>query len=137
MYNLLIATHGTLAEALKETLKMFTSNVDDVYTVGLTEAGVEDFNIKVLETIDKCYEENKGLLVLVDLFGGTPFNTSMLKIKNKYENVEILTGVNLPLLIEATLMKDNDLSSVIEDLKSIAKESIIMPEKPEIDDDDE
>lgn len=137
MYNLMIVTHGPLASALKETLKMFTSDVEDVYAVGLTETGVEEFKEKVNEALKECYKEGNELLVLVDLFGGTPFNVSMLDIKSKYKNVEIIAGANLPLVIEASLSRSSNLSDVIETLKESAKGAVMSPEKADSSEDDE
>lgn len=137
MYNLMIITHGPLALALKETLKMFTGNVEDVYAVGLTETGVEEFREKVNKALEECYEEGNELLVLVDLFGGTPFNISMLDIKNKYKNVEIIAGANLPLVIEASILRDSNLSDVIETLKESAKGAVLSPERTDSSEDDE
>lgn len=137
MYNLMIVTHGPLASALKETLKMFTGDVEDVYAVGLTESGVEEFKEKVSKAVEDCYEEGKELLVLVDLFGGTPFNISMLEIKSKYKNVEIIAGVNLPLVIEASLSRSSTLSETIESLKESAKGAVMGLEKATSSEDDE
>ena len=137
MYNLMIVTHGPLASALKETLKMFTGDVEDVHAVGLTETGVEEFKEKVNKALEECYEEGKELLILVDLFGGTPFNISMLDIKNKYKNVEIIAGVNLPLVIEASLSRGSNLSDVIETLKESAKCAVMSPERATSSEDDE
>lgn len=137
MYKLMIVTHGPLASSFKETLKMFTSDVDDIHAIGLTESGVEEFKSNVIEVTEKCYEEGKELLVLVDLFGGTPFNVSMLEIKSKYKNVEIIAGINLPLLIEASLLRSSDLQSIIGTLKESAQGSIMIPESSITSDDDE
>lgn len=138
MYNLLIVTHGPLARALKETLKMFTSDVEDIHAVGLTESGVEEFKVKVIDAVDNFYKQGKGLLVLVDLFGGTPFNVAMLELKNKYENVEIITGVNLPLLIEASLLRgSSNLEDIIDTLRESAQGAIISPGENKSSEDDE
>ncbi|SFB10891.1 PTS sugar transporter subunit IIA [Clostridium frigidicarnis] len=127
MYKLMIVTHGTMAEAMKETLRMFTGDVDEVSAVGLNDTGIEDFRERLIEEIKRCYEPEKGLLVLVDLYGGTPFNLSMLEIKNKFENVEIITGVNLPLLIEASLLKTSNLRDIIDSIQESAKTAITTP----------
>lgn len=137
MYKIIIATHGTLAEAFKSTLKMFTNDIDDVYSVGLTETGVEEFKEKIDNIMKKAYEDGKEILVLADLFGGTPFNTAMLEIKGKYKNVEVIAGVNLPLLIEATLLRGEDLKSSMETLKTLAQDAIMIPPSSAVDDDDE
>lgn len=137
MYKIIIVTHGPLASAFKETLKMFTNEIEDVYPVALTEVGVEKFKEKLNETLSECYEEEKGILVLADIFGGTPFNTAMLEIKAKYPNVQIITGINLPLLIEATLLRSGDLKEIIDTLKESAKDGIMVPPSTEFSEDDE
>ncbi|MEO2506735.1 PTS sugar transporter subunit IIA [Clostridium paraputrificum] len=137
MYKIIIATHGHLAEAFKSTLKMFTNDIDDVYSVGLTETGVEEFKEKIDNIMKEAYEDGKEILVLADLFGGTPFNTAMLEIKGKYKNVEVIAGINLPLLIEATLLRGGDLKSSMESLKTSAQDAIMIPPSSAVDDDDE
>lgn len=137
MYKIIIATHGPLAEAFKSTLKMFTNDIDDVYSVGLTETGVEEFKEKIDNIMKEAYEDEKEILVLADLFGGTPFNTAMLEIKGKYKNVEVIAGINLPLLIEATLLRGGDLKSSMESLKASAQDAIMIPPSSAVDDDDE
>lgn len=137
MYNIMVITHGSMAAALKETLKMFTNDADDIYTVGLCDSGVADFTQQVEAEVKKCYEADKELLVLVDIFGGTPFNVGILKIKNQYAGVEIITGVNLPLLIEASLLRQNPLQEVVKNLQEATKESIIIPESANSSEDDE
>ncbi|SHK45871.1 PTS system, mannose-specific IIA component [Clostridium cavendishii DSM 21758] len=128
MYKIMIVTHGNMAASLKETLKMFTNDLEGIHTVGLNESGVENFRERLKKEVEICYEEGKGLLVLADLFGGTPFNTCVLEIKNKYENVEIITGVNLPILIESSLQRDSNLKDIVKDLQQSAKESIVLTE---------
>ena len=87
--------------------------------------------------MNEAYEDGKEILVLADLFGGTPFNTAMLEIKGKYKNVEVIAGINLPLLIEATLLRGGDLKSSMESLKTSAQDAIMIPPSSAVDDDDE
>ena len=61
----------------------------------------------------------------------------MLEIKGKYKNVEVIAGVNLPLLIEATLLRGEDLKSSMENLKTSAQDAIMIPPSSAVDDDDE
>lgn len=60
-----------------------------------------------------------GVLFMVDLFGGSPFNAASI-IAMKHENMEIVTGVNLPMILE--VLGSRDFSSVSE-LLSIAENS--------------
>lgn len=124
MYKILLVTHGELAEALKNTLKMFSSDVDHIHTVSLTEGGVESFKESLIKKMEEIYVEGEEVLVLADLFGGTPFNTALVECYGKYKNIKVVAGVNLPILIEAALMKEMDVEFVANSLTTSGKESI-------------
>lgn len=59
---------------------------------------------KILERMDQCRQSGEaceGILVLTDLFGSTPTNASLAQLRDAADRIEILTGVNLPMLISA------------------------------------
>ena len=119
MINILIATHGPLAEALKESARMFFGDtVDRIISVGLhSEEGVEEYKERIRTAIKDNYDDD-GMLIFVDIFAGTPFNTVAMimdEIKDDYPHLECFSGVNLTLLMEALGMIDNS------DLKELAK----------------
>lgn len=137
MYSVLLLSHGSLAEEFRETLGMFVSNRDYVYAVGLKESGIKKFNDEICNIIERIYSEDKGVLILADLYGGSPFNIAIKEIKSKYNNVEVLAGLNLPMLVEACLMRDNDLK-VVSDIIMGNKENYISRfEMVEVSEDDE
>jgi len=84
---------------------------------------------KELEAAD----EGKGVLVLTDMFGGTPSNISLSFMKE--HRVEVLTGVNLPMLIKlATLRDEKPLEELATFIKSYGQRNIsvaseILPEE--------
>ena len=67
-------------------------------------------------------EECEGVLVFVDLLGGTPFNQAMM-IAADVDNVEVVTGTNLPMLIELLLTRGagSDLSELAEQAVSVGQ----------------
>lgn len=139
MYKILLVTHGELGQGLKNTLKMFNSDIEHVHFVSLDESGVDNFRADLLKKFDEIYVEGEELLVLADLFGGTPFNVAGVELIGKYSGVEIISGVNLPMLLEASLMKEMELIDVIDNLIISGSSSIKKFEKVKIfvDEDDE
>ena len=136
MYDILILTHGPLAQAYKNTLQMFTSNMQGVYALGLDETGVENFREELKEVL-KNISSDKELLVLCDLFGGSPFNIATQELDALSHKVEIVAGVNLPLLVEASIYRENCLQENIEQLKNSAKQSIMQISDVNISEEDE
>jgi PTS system mannose-specific IIA component len=137
MYNILLLSHGSLAEEFKETLGLFMSNNDYVYAIGLKDKGIEKFNHEVCDVVKKIYDEDKGILILTDLYGGSPFNMAINKIKPQYRNVEVLAGLNLPMLVEARLMEGNTLKETVDSIIENKQNYISMFEVLEANEDDE
>ena len=96
MKEILILTHGDFGKALIKSAEMIVGEMENVKSFGL-QPGVspEDFIKEVMTLID---DNTKEYFVLVDLFGGTPFHAAMYLTKNY--DVNVITGVNLPLLVE-------------------------------------
>lgn len=116
--QIVILTHGNLAKELEETSKLFTSN-ERVKTFTLNPHS--DLSIFKKDIEHAIFESDMAdTLALVDLFGGTPFNI-LVKLcnENKYrnKNIEILSGVNLSMLLEAVLNMDN---KSLKEVKNIA-----------------
>lgn len=120
MIKIIIATHGELCNGLLNSLSMFAT-FDEVETISLDERGVEVFkeNFKSLLIRDDNY------LVLTDIAGGTPFNTAFEYKLESQKKIEVLSGVNLPMAIEAVLGRElNDLQALSERCVATANASI-------------
>lgn len=104
MVGVLILTHGKLADGLKNSVEMIMGQSDSFNTLGLYEGDdFTEFKEKVLDLICEL-DSGDGVIVLVDLFGASPYNSVMFnyqEIKRKEKNVRLITGVNLPMVIEA------------------------------------
>lgn len=114
--KVLLLSHDKLAGA-------FISAVEFVYgdTSGFGYINMPDpfDQMAYVKTIEDVVEENSetGVLILADLFGGSPFLTSARILKNNYEKVELVTGYNLGMLLEIAPMIEN---STIAELKEAA-----------------
>jgi len=106
------------AEALLEAIRMIYVKPERVTAVPLLEGeGLEDLRDKVLEAIDSV-NDGDGVLVLVDLFGGTTMNVSAL-IAAERSDVEIVAGVNLPMMLHVLFERED-----AESLRDLAKKAI-------------
>ena len=119
-HQMIVATHGQFGKYLLESAAMIIGEMEGVKYVGLQEAMTpEDLMGQFKEHLDNFAGKT---LILADLFGGTPFNTSAYTMKNY--DVQIITGVNLPILMELyqafVVEKRTDLEEVVE----MARESI-------------
>ena len=99
MVSIVLASHGDLAEGLKMTGSMVFGDQPNVATVSLMPSmGPDDFRQKVEEAV-ASFDDPEDVLFLVDLWGGTPFN-QISGLFDAHPNWAILTGVNLPMLVE-------------------------------------
>ncbi|MDO4593966.1 MAG: PTS sugar transporter subunit IIB [Tissierellia bacterium] len=101
MVGIVIASHGDFAKGIKESGELIFGEQKDVCAVTLhPHEGPEDFKNKLLEAI-KSFESDEEVLFLVDLWGGTPFNQVSSILKGHEDKWAVVTGLNLPMLIEA------------------------------------
>lgn len=99
MVSIVLASHGDLAEGLKMTGSMVFGDQPNVATVSLMPSmGPDDFRQKVEEAV-ASFDDPEDVLFLVDLWGGTPFN-QISGLFDAHPSWAILTGVNLPMLVE-------------------------------------
>lgn len=124
MIALIIATHGMFSKELLNSAEMIFGKQENVGCVTfLPGEGTEQLLSKYNQIIDQL-DCTYGILFMVDLFAGSPFNAaSILAIKNS--NMEIVSGVNLPMLLEIFGNKEfSTLSELVEIAEQSGKESI-------------
>jgi mannose PTS system EIIA component len=98
MIGLVLVTHGRLAIELKSAMEHVVGAQKNVCTVCI---GPEDDMEKQREEIHRCIDQvdtGDGVVLLTDMFGGTPSNLAISQMDRK--NVEVLAGVNLPMLVK-------------------------------------
>lgn len=101
MVSILIITHGGFGKEIIKSMEMIMGQQDNVYFLGLyPEEDPAVFSEKVKEKIIEL-NKNGEVLVMVDVFGGTPSNASASNMKDL--KFECVTGVSLPMLIEVAL----------------------------------
>lgn len=126
MIGILIVTHGKFGQALKESSELIVGEIKNCEAIALDrDDDVMDLKVKVNEKIDELNFKNNGVFVLVDLIGGSPFNMCSLLLKER-KDFKLLTGVNLSMLIECSMMRESmDLSTLVDHCKETAVKSIV------------
>ena len=97
MTGLVLVTHAGLATALKASAEMIVGPIENCSTVEVAaDERADDIMARVVAAVSSVQAD--GAIIMTDLFGGTPSNMAMSFLKEG--SVEVLTGVNLPMLIE-------------------------------------
>ena len=127
MIGIVIVTHGQLGDVLVETAEIIFSEKPESVTpvsINLTE-NVETLRKKIKIAI-KSVDSNKGILILTDMFGGTPSNLSYTFLEEG--RIEVISGVNLPVLLKAINIrkKDIDLHQMAKVIETYGKKSISL-----------
>jgi PTS system mannose-specific IIA component len=107
MVGLVIATHGRLAEELLRTAEGIVGPLAQCEAVSVA-AGVsmEDARARLGDAV-KRVDTGEGTLVLTDMFGGTPANLALTFLDEK---VEVVTGVNLPMIVKLATARTGGLA---------------------------
>lgn len=117
---IIIGTHGNSAKYLLETAQILIGEQENVsYVDFLPGENAETLVHKYNEKLSTLQTQD-GVLFLVDTWGGSPFNAANRIIADK-ENYEIISGVNIPMLIEVFMARDDNIS--FSELVSIALET--------------
>jgi PTS system mannose-specific IIA component len=104
MIGIVIATHGTLSDGLKDAAEVIIGTTNNIATVNLNPGDdVQELGGKI-EAAIKEVDNGEGVVVLTDVVSASPYNQSVL-ITNELEaalqaNVYVIGGVNLPMLLE-------------------------------------
>ncbi|MHB8172876.1 MAG: PTS sugar transporter subunit IIA [Nitrospirota bacterium] len=133
MVGLVIVSHGALGRELIEVAEIIVGPLEGAEAVSIgSVVDVDTAREEIGAAISRARGE-EGVLVLTDMFGGTPSNLSLAFLDE--DNVEVLTGVNLPMIIKyANHRKDKglqELSSLVQEggIKSIIIASSVLKPK--------
>lgn len=141
MIGLLVATHGSLASGIASALSLLAGEPEQFQTLelhpGMNPASFKDLMNEKLDELDT----GDGVLVLLDIFGGTPSN-SFGQLMDR-ENVRAVSGVNLPMAIEASFSRAGlSLDELVARVMGAGKDAVIdvwgrFKDAAEADDEDD
>ncbi|KAE9532262.1 PTS mannose transporter subunit IIAB [Ursidibacter arcticus] len=118
---IIIATHGVAAEQLLKTTEMLIGEQENVASIDFVpgenaETIIGKYQAKLAGELAHCDQ----VLFLVDTWGGSPFNAAN-RVADGNENMDIVTGVNVPMLVETFMARDDNPS--LQELVEIALET--------------
>lgn len=124
MIGLIIGTHGMFSEELLKSSEMIFGSQEKVGCITFKPGeGIENLVCKYNALIKELNCDD-GVLFMVDLFGGSPFNAASI-LAMKSGNMEIVSGVNLPMLLEVFGSREFlNLSELLELAQNAGKDSI-------------
>ncbi len=126
MTGILIVTHAELGATLIDTLEFILGKShDNLLSISINiKEDPDDLRKKIKQGIEKV-RSDKGVIILTDMFGGTPSNLSYSFLEEG--QVEVISGVNLPILMKAVTSRDKmDMDKLTAALVEHGKRSISL-----------
>ncbi len=122
MVGLVVIAHAGLARELLNAAEMIVGTIDKSEAIGI---GSGDSVEQIMDNVEQAIRRvsQNGVIIMTDMFGGTPSNLSLSFLREN--EVEVLTGVNLPMLMKFATERDKlGVSDLASTLKKCAQESI-------------
>lgn len=104
---IVIGTHGWAAEQLIKTAEMLLGDQENVGWIDFVPGENAETLIEKYQARLTNLDTSQGVLFLVDTWGGSPFNAASRIVVDK-ENYEVIAGVNIPMLVETLMARDDD-----------------------------
>jgi len=123
MLGIVLISHGNMADGMIDSAKMLfgEAGLTQVRSVSLFPSdSPEALDVKITEALDEV-DTGEGAIILVDLLGGTPCNRAAYKCKD----VQVITGMNLPLFVELLGLRMGGSDIDINNLISVAAGGIV------------
>ncbi len=125
MIAIIVITHGQFGQELLRTAQDIVGRQEAVAALSVSpEMGLENVTQALSDTLERLGSP-EGTLILVDMLGGTPCNTALLKIKNL--PAEVITGVNLYMVVSSfTHRGQMDLKALAAKVAEDGKRAIVL-----------
>ena len=138
MIGFILTGHGHFSNGLKSALDMIAGPQEAFEIVPFEEAEAGAYGDKLREAVRDMRAKTDGVLVFCDLMGGTPFNQSMM-ITAEQDNVSVVAGTNLPMLIDIVMARTPESSAedLVAEAVEVGKEGVCHMELGGAADDDE
>ena len=104
MIGIVLVSHGDLASGLLRAAEIIAGKIENTVTVDISpKMGMEEIHSTV-EAAIRTVDTGKGVLLLIDMFGGTPSNIGLSFLAT--HAVEVVTGVNLPMMVKLPMARE-------------------------------
>ena len=123
MIGLVLVTHGQLAEEFRNAVEHVVGPQENFVTVAIgADDDMEQRRRDIIDAVAKV-DQGSGVVVLTDMFGGTPSNLAISVMESG--RVEVIAGMNLPMLIKlSSVRKTGDLAAAVEEAQTAGRKYI-------------
>ncbi|WP_367716906.1 PTS sugar transporter subunit IIA [Nitratireductor sp. GISD-1A_MAKvit] len=123
MIGLVLVTHGQLAEEFRHAVEHVVGHQENLETVSIgAEDDMEQRRRDIVDAVAKA-DTGAGVIILTDMFGGTPSNLAISVMDAG--RVEVIAGVNLPMLIKLSSARANDdMAQALEEAQAAGRKYI-------------
>lgn len=120
---MVLVTHGRLAEEFRAALEHVVGPQEKCATISIgPDDDMEERRNDIISAVEEV-DSDKGVIILSDMFGGTPSNLAISVMQNR--NVEVIAGVNLPMLVKlARLRSEMDLRDAVREAQEAGRKYI-------------
>lgn len=120
MVAIIIGTHGKFSKEILRSAEMIFGSQENVAAVTFEPGeNVEDLVSRYKSEMEEL-DCSDGVLFMVDLFGGSPFNAASNIVVSSEKNMDVVTGINMPMLLEVFSTRS---SSTLEEILNTARKS--------------
>lgn len=125
MVGAVIITHAKIGEAVIKAMESIAGGIEKVKTVSVEGPdALEEVRSKLVEAVREV-DSGAGVIIFTDMFGGTPTNIALSVLEE--DRVEILTGVNLPVMLKfENYKREKTLTDLAHYLKDYGQKSIVL-----------
>ena len=105
MIGLLIISHCDLGREFLNAAELIMGRLENADAISITQMEQSEEILKSISDKIAALDQGQGVLILTDMFGGTPSNLSLSFLEE--ERVEVLSGVNLPMVVSVAQLRDD------------------------------
>ncbi len=124
MIGLVVVCHEDMGQELVKAAEMIVGKIDAVATVSVKQESAPEMLRNDIQAAIKKVDRKKGIMLFTDMFGGTPSNIALAFLG---ESVEVVTGVNLSMMIKfANHRDDRPLPELAKLVQEAAQKSVVI-----------
>lgn len=125
MIGIVIVAHDRIAESMLEVAQKIIPDFKNVCALGIDSNAPVEKNRQIIADAIAGVDKGKGVLLLTDLFGGTPTNLCLSFLAA--EKIEVISGFNLPMLIKlASGMQQKSFQEVVTFIREYGERNIVI-----------
>lgn len=121
--GVILVTHADYGASLLRAAEFILGPLQDCASISVDVSLEVDETVKRLNEAVKRLDTGRGVMILTDMFGGTPTNLSLALLGKC--NVEVLTGVNLPMLLKVFGARQGELATLAHEAKEAGTKGIV------------